>query len=152
MYDGDGLRQVFCSVIMPEQCDNQNIARTMHLYQEWVPKQYDVRLTVVDRRFFAVRIDAESREAHIDWRSDYRNLTYRDIETPDHVRSRVSALLDALDLRFGAFDFAVASDGEWWFLECNPNGQWAWIEDETGLPISGALVDALTGSVRHDGC
>ncbi|MGH3800408.1 MAG: hypothetical protein ACRDTD_09805 [Pseudonocardiaceae bacterium] len=30
-------------------------------------------------------------------------------------------------------------------LECNPNGQWAWIEDETGLPISSALADALEG-------
>ncbi|MGH3885301.1 MAG: hypothetical protein ACRDSZ_01825, partial [Pseudonocardiaceae bacterium] len=33
-------------------------------------------------------------------------------------------------------------------LELNPNGQWAWIEDETGLPISSALADALEGRCR----
>jgi glutathione synthase/RimK-type ligase-like ATP-grasp enzyme len=58
----------------------------------------------------------------------------------------VRALLDRLGLRFGALDFVVTPDGEWWFLECNPNGQWAWIEDETGLPIASALADALEGN------
>jgi len=35
--------------------------------------------------------------------------------------------------------------GDWVFLEINPNGQWAWIENETGLPIASAIADALTG-------
>jgi hypothetical protein len=26
----------------------------------------------------------------------------------------------------------------------NPNGQWAWIEDKTGLPIAASIADALT--------
>jgi hypothetical protein len=29
------------------------------------------------------------------------------------------------------------------FLECNPNGQWLWIEDATGLEISKAIAAAL---------
>jgi len=29
------------------------------------------------------------------------------------------------------------------FLECNPNGQWLWIELETGMRISEAIADAL---------
>lgn len=48
-----------------------------------------------------------------------------------------------LGLRFGALDFLVTPSGEWYFLEVNPNGQWAWIEQETGLPISSAIADAL---------
>lgn len=50
-----------------------------------------------------------------------------------------------LDLSFGALDFLVTSSGDWVFLEINPNGQWAWIEDKTGLPIAAAIADALTG-------
>ncbi len=50
--------------------------------------------------------------------------------------------------RFAALDFIVDPDDQWWFLECNPNGQWAWIEEETGLPISSALADALEGRCR----
>ena len=34
--------------------------------------------------------------------------------------------------------------GEHVFLECNPNGQWLWIELATGMPISAAIADELT--------
>lgn len=103
-------------------------------------------MTVVDGRFFAARIDAASEAARVDWRSDYHSISYTTIETPDLVRSCVSALLDSLKLRFAALDFIVDPDGQWWFLECNPNGQWAWIEDETGMPIAAAIADALEGT------
>lgn len=150
VYDENGFRQIFCTVVTPELCDDPNISRTMHMFQEWVPKDYEIRLTVVDDQFFAARIDGKSEAARVDWRSDYSALSYRVVETPKLIRSRVSALLGKLGLRFGALDFAVAPDGEWWFLECNPNGQWAWIEEETGMPISRALADTLEGSSRRD--
>ncbi|MEL5957639.1 hypothetical protein AADR41_23270 [Streptomyces sp. CLV115] len=36
-------------------------------------------------------------------------------------------------------------------LECNPNGQWAWLEDAAGLPITAAIADLLeSGASRHD--
>jgi hypothetical protein len=70
---------------------------------------------------------------------------------PKFVRGRVRHLMEKLSLRFGALDFVVTPEGEWWFLECNPNGQWAWIEDETGMPIAGALANALEGRLNHDG-
>lgn len=121
------------------------VAHTMHLFQQWVPKDYEVRLTVVDDQFFAARIDARSPAAETDWRADYHALDYTAIETPEFVRTRVSELLHRLGLRFGALDFVVSPDGQWWFLECNPNGQWAWIETETAMPIAAAIADALEG-------
>lgn len=121
----------------------------MHILQELVPKQHEVRLTVVDGHFFAARIDAASEAARIDWRSDYYSISYSAMETPAGIRSPVRALLQSLGLRFGALDLIVDPDGQWWFLECNPNGQWAWIEEETGLPIAAAIADALEGRCRH---
>ena len=46
-------------------------------------------------------------------------------------------------MKRGAFDFIVTPSGEYVFLECNPNGQWLWIEMETELKISEAIADAL---------
>lgn len=143
--DRDGFRHVFTTTVTAEQCHDPNITRTMHLFQQWVPKDHEVRLTVVDGEFFAARIDATSDAAHIDWRSDYDSLTYTVTETPDCVRSRVTRLLDALGLRFAALDFIIDTDGQWWFVDCNPNGQWAWIEDNTGMPIASTIADALEG-------
>lgn len=55
--------------------------------------------------------------------------------------------LKRMNLNFGCFDFIVTPEGEYVFLECNPNGQWLWIEEETGMKISEAIADAL---IRHD--
>jgi glutathione synthase/RimK-type ligase-like ATP-grasp enzyme len=67
---------------------------------------------------------------------------------PAGVRVGVSALMGRLGLRFGTFDFIVTPDDRWVFLEINPNGQWAWIEDAAGLPIAASIADALTRGNR----
>ena len=38
-------------------------------------------------------------------------------------------------LNFGCFDVVVSKSGQPVFLECNPNGQWLWVENMTGLEI-----------------
>lgn len=124
------------------------VSATTHLFQAWVDKAYEVRLTVVDGEFFAVRIDAQSAAAAIDWRIDYDNLSYCAISIPEPVRHRVLGLLDKLALRFAALDFIVTPGDEWVFLEVNPNGQWAWLQDATGQPIAAAIADALTKGPR----
>ncbi|GGK78199.1 hypothetical protein Sme01_23190 [Sphaerisporangium melleum] len=65
------------------------------------------------------------------------------IEPPAGLAEGCLAYLDALGLRFGAFDFALTRDGVPIFLECNPNGQWAWLADATGSPIAAAIADLL---------
>jgi ATP-grasp ribosomal peptide maturase len=139
-------RLIYASRVAPEELDDSSIRLTMHLFQEWVEHDYAVRLTVVQGRFFAASIRAHSAAAVADWRSDYGSLTYDAVETPRPVRLGVGRLMAGLDLRFGALDFLVTPEGNWVFLEINPNGQWAWIEEETGLPITAAIADALTGA------
>lgn len=111
-------------------------------------KAYEVRLTVVDDMWFAIRIDSGSDAAELDWRTDYDNLSYSVVAAPDQVREAVRRLMDRLRLRFGALDFIVTARGEWVFLEINPNGQWAWLQDATGLPIAAAIADALTKETK----
>jgi ATP-grasp ribosomal peptide maturase len=142
--DSDGTHQLFATLVTAEQTGTGSVAHTMHLFQQWVPKAYEVRLTVVDDQFFAARIDARSPAARVDWRADYHSLEYTPVETPDLIRDQVKMLLQRLGLRFAALDFVIDPDGEWWFLEANPNGQWAWVETETGMPIAAAIADALT--------
>ena len=55
------------------------------------------------------------------------------------------ALVRRLGLRYGAIDLILTPEGDYVFLEINPNGQWQWIEEPTGLPITSALCDELTG-------
>ena len=49
-------------------------------------------------------------------------------------------------LSFGAFDFVVTPEGRWVFLECNPAGQYGWLEGHTGLPITEAVAGTLAAA------
>jgi ATP-grasp ribosomal peptide maturase len=120
------------------------VSATAHLFQRWIDKAYEVRLIVADEAFFAIRINAESEAGTVDWRTDYDNLRYAVVDVPHGVRDHVRSLLDLLRLRFAALDFVITPSGEWVFLEVNPNGQFAWLQDATGAPIAAAIADALT--------
>ncbi|MFE5946918.1 ATP-grasp ribosomal peptide maturase [Streptomyces sp. NPDC056480] len=143
-FSDEGKLKVTFSTVADEADLDNSVSLTAHLFQKWVDKEFEVRLTVVDEDFFAARIDASSAESAIDWRSDYESLSYSVVEVPSKIRSRVGRMMGMLSLRFATMDFIVSPSGEWNFVDLNPNGQWGWIEKRTQMPISSALADALT--------
>ncbi|PJE98128.1 ATP-grasp ribosomal peptide maturase [Streptomyces carminius] len=128
----------------PAELD-ESLETTAHLLQEWIPKAYEVRLTVVGQAMFPVAIHAHSDAAHIDWRADYDALTYEPVPIPDHVAQAVRRFMAHYRLNYGAFDFAVTPAGRWVFFECNPAGQWQFVAT-TKLPIAEAHADLLQGA------
>ncbi|WP_331718731.1 ATP-grasp ribosomal peptide maturase [Streptomyces sp. NBC_00212] len=137
--DADG---VSCTVTVDEVTADEiddTVSGTVHLFQQRVDKVADVRVTVIGDHVFSVRIDSDL----LDWRTDYDRLTYTPVPPPDGLTAALFRYLRAFGLVFGAFDFAIDHDGTWWFLECNPSGQWAWLEPETGLPMVAAMADLL---------
>lgn len=126
--------------------DLRGVDTTAHLFQGWVDKKHEVRLTVVGDRMFAAAIHAESDAAHEDWRSDYGSLTYSRTSVPTPVAVGMRLLMRRLGLRYGAADFVVGPGGGWTFLEVNPCGQWDWIQGATDLPIAEAIAHDLEGA------
>lgn len=108
-----------------------------------------MRAVVVGEEAFSARITAPP--GVVDWRAEYQSLSYEPVDCPEEIRRALVRFLAVFGLNVGAFDFAVTADGAWWFLECNPNGQWAWLEDAAGLPITHAIADLLeNGASQHD--
>jgi ATP-grasp ribosomal peptide maturase len=127
--------------------DLTGVETTAHQVQRWTPKQYEVRLTAVGDRLFSVAIHADSDSAKVDWRADYGALRYEKIDTPTEIADSVCRYLDSMGLAYGAFDFIVTPDDQWIFLECNPGGQYSWLEKPADVPITDTLADLLaTGS------
>jgi glutathione synthase/RimK-type ligase-like ATP-grasp enzyme len=124
--------------------DLSGVETTAHLFQQFIDdKAFEVRATVIGKQVFAAAIHAGSAAARIDFRADYSSLDYSVIEPPTAVRNGMLAFLRAFDLSFGAFDFAVTTRGEWIMFECNPFGQYGWLEDALGFPITSTLADLL---------
>ncbi|MFE3940974.1 ATP-grasp ribosomal peptide maturase [Streptomyces sp. NPDC059118] len=142
------LKTVYTQLLTTNDlADLRGIETTAHLFQSWIPKSHEIRLTVVGERMFAAGVHAGSEAAHVDWRSDYGSLTYTTTDVPDDVAAGMRLLMDRLRLSYGAADFIVDRTGRWWFLEVNPCGQWDWIQGATGQPIAAAIADELQGVV-----
>ncbi len=127
------------------QDDRPAVAAAPVIYQREIAKACDLRVTVIGERLFATAIHSQAdNETEVDWRRGSRvDLVHELVELPEELAARCLELTRALDLRYGAIDLIRDSDGAYWFLEINPNGQWAWIERRTGAPLSAAIVDAL---------
>jgi hypothetical protein len=108
-----------------------------------VPKAFEARVIVVGDRVFAAAIHAGSAESYLDWRNDNPALRYEPVEPPVHVSAGVVAYCAELGLVYGAFDFVIRPDGRWVLLECNPGGQYGWIEDAISAPITETIADRL---------
>ena len=122
------------------------IAHMPTLFQEFVPKEYEMRVTCVGEQVFACKIETRASDLTADdYRFDTENLIHTATECPELVRP-IQAYMKRFGLNFGCFDFIVKPTGQAVFLECNCNGQWYWMEKRTGQPISLAIASHLLRS------
>lgn len=143
----DGVRKRRCTErLNPDDlADLRGIENTVHQFQRWVPKSYEVRVIAVGSTLSGVAIHAGSDDAYVDYRADYPSLRYEQIALPEDVEVGVRGLMKELDLVYGALDFVVSPDGSWTFLEVNAGGQYGWLEHHTQIPITHQVADVLTG-------
>jgi glutathione synthase/RimK-type ligase-like ATP-grasp enzyme len=120
------------------------------IYQEFLPKAYDIRVTIVGRKLFAVSIDSQSDpSAVIDWRkTENPLLPHAPIELPAPLQRSLMELMSRLSLAYGAIDLVLTPDGRYIFLEINPNGQWLWIDEMLSLGISHSIAERLSEDTR----
>lgn len=111
------------------------------IYQRHLEKHLDIRVTIVEESIYAAAIHSQEVEsARVDWRRTDEELEHKKHVLPDEIAKACRHLMKVLNLRFGAIDFVLTPDGQYVFLEINPNGQWLWIEDRLGYPITNRIA------------
>jgi glutathione synthase/RimK-type ligase-like ATP-grasp enzyme len=139
--------QRYYSSPCPQWCDMMDAALSSApvIVQRRIHAQFAIRLTVVGSDLFPVRVDWDASE--LDWRKASSQGAARfsvEHEVPAHVRDSIQKYMTTTDLTFGAFDFLVDKRQEWWFLECNPSGQWAWLDPLFEGRISYSMLEFLS--------
>ena len=123
---------MFYSKKIPAQAlqnlSEETFTQTVSYIQNYIEKQFELRVTVVGNRFFSCKIDSQildDDKGKIDWRQGYDyGLKHEVFDLPQHIKDKCLQFLNRLGLHFGCFDFIYTPNGEYVFLECNPNGQW----------------------------
>lgn len=142
----NGEYAIYTSQVLEQHLNEVDGARwSPAIYQELIPKAYDVRVTIVGTRCVAALIDSQSDPAAVtDWRqTNNPALPHQTVTLPDSMVSKLHDLMGALRLTFGAIDLIQTTTGDYVFLEINPSGQWLWLDDMLGLGISDMMTDWL---------
>lgn len=144
-----GEHLFFTTQLDPSAVPVDELGPEPYLFQERVRKRYDIRVTVIGREALAARIESQlDDETKTDWRGGRPGrLPHAVEELPAEVSERCVSLCEHYGLQFGAIDLARRPDGGYTFFEVNPNGQWAWVEQRTGLPLRARLADLLLAAV-----
>jgi glutathione synthase/RimK-type ligase-like ATP-grasp enzyme len=142
-YQDNSSKLIFTNQLTSTFVDNADkYVLTPAIYQEMIHKDYELRVTIVGEEVFAARIDSQSDEStKLDWRRSPKKFSPYLLS--NDLKTKCIKVLKELNISFGAFDFIRGDDGEYYFLEVNPNGQWVWIEKDTGLLISEAIIRFL---------
>ena len=134
--------------VLPKDYFNQieNFARVPMTFQEKLEKDLDVRVVVVGDSVFPASIVAEQESESIDWRvSDLTGvkIIYEKMNLPEKVQQNCLAITRYFHLNYSSIDLVKDHQGNFIFLELNPNGQWGWIEQNLGYPIRDTIIDTL---------
>lgn len=124
------LRATYTTMVGPaELAALDGITIIPCLFQEYVEKKFELRVTVIGNEVFAAQIDSQTHpNARLDWRRSVEDITYLKANLPHDVREKCLQFVWSYGLRYSALDLILTPNERYVFLENNPNGQFIFIE------------------------
>jgi glutathione synthase/RimK-type ligase-like ATP-grasp enzyme len=112
------------------------------IFQRHVAAVADLRVTIIGDEVFAAAVDVRDLDYDVDVRLnlDAKHVAHN---LPDNVVDKLRAMMRRLGLMYGAIDLRLTEEGRYVFLEINPAGQFLYVEQQTGQPITAALAARL---------
>lgn len=117
------------------------------ILQEYIPKDRELRIVYVDGEFFTGSLRAPDTT---DWRTASTTvIQWEPFVLPPTQEEKISRLMQLLGLPFGAIDMIVQPDGQYVFLEVNPQGEWGMLQKYLGFPIAETIAEKLVQKITH---
>ena len=128
---------------LPKGYPLDSVALAPNIFQPYIHKAAELRCVVIGKNIFSAKLDSQANEnTRKDWRGG--ECQHELFPLPEQVEASIHRLMDSFGINFASLDMIVTPDGEFVFLELNPNGQWLWLEHELGLPLVASMADLLT--------
>jgi hypothetical protein len=129
--DSDGpLHGIYTTPITETHLASLDLIRLAPcLFQEYIPKRLELRITVIGDDIFAAAIHSQNHDrTQHDWRHYDVDIPYTKFDLPADVAERCHRFVRSYGLNFSAMDVILTPDDRYVFIENNPNGQWYFIE------------------------
>jgi ATP-GRASP peptide maturase of grasp-with-spasm system len=101
------------------------------IVQNYIEKEFEIRVFYLDGRFFSVAIFSQQQEhTKIDFRiiEKDKHVRLTPFELPEEIKSKIRQLMKNLNLNTGSIDMIYTPQKEYYFLEVNPAGQYMWVD------------------------
>ena len=136
------------SVLFASRIGDETLSpETPWLVQDYVNGEADVTVLVVRDRLFGFELDRKDFPQGVaDWkqaRLATNAQVWKTHALPASLGQAIAAFMGDMSLHYARLDF-VTKDGEYYFLEANPNGEWGWLDEPTGGAILNKLVEELS--------
>lgn len=114
------------------------------IFQELIEKEYEIRVVVIKDEIFACKVDSQKfTSTKLDWRYTQHEQMFSELKLSEGTSKKLIKFHNKSGLIFATYDFIVDKNGNEIFLECNPCGQWLFVGDKLGLPITLSLARQL---------
>ncbi len=114
------------------------------IWQERVDGTEHLRVHIFGQHIVAAHLACPE----LDWRVHLEKTIVTQTRLAPEIEARLRSVMAALDLRMAIFDLKIDSQGQVWWLEVNPQGQFLFIEGMSGLPLADTFADFLVESAR----
>ncbi len=111
--------------------------------QERIDGEEEVTVVYVDGKAYAASMPREAFDGEDSRKTTFEeNLSWPRCDLSSAEERAIRGFMDETGYRFGRFDF-IRKDSELWFLELNPNGQWAWLDEKNEHGLVSMVADAI---------
>jgi hypothetical protein len=113
------------------------------LFQIPIKKKLEIRTFYLNSKLYSIGF--YSLDQKVDMRDSYSSQSHYKVILPKKVEKKIVLLMSKLNLECGSIDLILSSDGLYYFLEVNTEGQYDWVSKLGGYNldflISNHLID-----------
>ena len=120
------------------------------IFQRKIKNSSEIRVTVVNDKIFSCRISTTQEKHNFSdlHKIKENDLIFSEISIGKKMEKLCINLNRKLGLLVSSIDFVEGKNGELFFLEINPIGDWNWIEKHTNLPVTKSVFDFVNGFLK----
>jgi len=142
----DGIYNMFTSRINSNEISKFPDTFFPSFIQEEIEKEYEIRIFYFLGKFYSMSIFSQSKKStEIDFRNDdiYNPSRQIPIILPDEIKKKIHKLMRKLKLNNGSIDMIKSINGQYYFLEINPTGQFGMVGIPCNYPIFKDVAKSL---------
>jgi ATP-GRASP peptide maturase of grasp-with-spasm system len=137
---------MYTTDICDEDVNNLPERFMLSCVQTKIEKEYEVRSFFLDNEFFSMAIFSQNDpKTRLDFRNYNTAKPNRVVpyKLPDHIEEKLKTLMRSIDLNCGSIDLIRDKNGEYVFLEVNPNGQYGMVDHPCNYNLNKLIAEKL---------